>query len=472
MKVPTVLCDFIQLFFRFFIFIFYLCRQLKDKKKMKYRLLIILLLSSVLVVKAQRTGGRSGKNNTSEPEWVRNYLDSLNTYEGWLDTTSMASVLAKDTLAARNHLMIQNKSFCLLSPLTFYHFPAIHLLGLYSGEDSDHVVNRFLDRTLMNVYLNYPQLVQQSVKVLIANSSHLDRLEPSTQQIHPDFVDIVSPKAQEPDAVPMDILVKKPNFWTFQGDYYLQFMQNFVSSNWYKGGQSNYSTLGNIVFQANYDNHRRFVWNHKLELKLGFQNSRADSIHSLSATENMIRYTDKLGLQATQKWYYTFQTIATTQFTDTYKSNDPTVYAAFMSPFDMNFSIGMDYNVDWFKKRLTGTVHMAPLALNWTYVKLKSLATRYGIHEGRRTLIDYGSEFTLDLNWKMSDLIKWTTRLYGYTSYKRTELEWENTFVFQLSKLISCNLFVFPRFDDGVSRGIHGYWQFKEYMSVGFSYSL
>ncbi|MCI1685736.1 MAG: DUF3078 domain-containing protein [Prevotella sp.] len=439
---------------------------------MKYRFLIVLLLVSVQVAKAQRIGGGLGRNYTGESEIVRNYLDSLNTYKSWLDTTSLEGVFAKDTIAARNHLMNQNRSFFLLAPLTFYHFPAVHLLGLHYGQDSDQAADQFLDSTLMNIYLNYPQLVRQSEKVLIANSSNLDRMEPSAQQTHPDFVDIVSPKAQEPDVAPMDLLVRKPNFWTFQGDYYLQFMQNFVSSNWYKGGQSNYSMLGNVVFQANYDNHQRFLWSHKLEMQLGFQNSRGDSIHSLMATENMIRYTDKLGLQATKNWYYTFQTIATTQFTNTYKSNDPTVYAAFMSPFNLNFSIGMDYNVNWLKKKLTGTVHLAPVALNWKYVKIKDLATRYGIDEGKRSLVDYGSEFTIDLKWQMSDLIKWNTRLYGYTSYKRTELEWENTFVFQLSKLISCNLFVFPRFDDGASRGIHGYWQLKEYLSVGFSYSL
>ena len=440
---------------------------------MKYRFLIILLLVLAQGVNAQKTWNGFGNKHRGEPELVRNYMDSLRSYKNWLDTTSIEGVLAKDTLAARNHLLVQNRSYCLFTPLTFYYFPAVHSLELSPAADSGQVVDRFLDNTLMNVYLNHPQFVRQSEKVLIANSDNLDRLEPSAQQIHPDLVDIVSPKAKEPDEVPMNLLVRKPNFWTFQGDYYLQFMQNFVSSNWYKGGESNYSMLGSIVFQANYDNHRRFVWNHKLEMKLGFQNSRADSIHSMSATENMIRYTDKLGLQATKKWYYTFQTIATTQFTRTYKTNDPTIYAGFLSPFDVNFSIGMDYNVSWLKKKLTGTVHLAPIALDWTYVKLKDLATRYGVDEGKHSLVDYGSEFTVDLNWVVSNLVKWTTRLYGYTSYKKTELEWENTFVFQLSKLISCNLFVFPRFDDGVSRDLHhGYWQFKEYMSVGFSYSL
>lgn len=68
-----------------------------------------------------------------------------------------------------------------------------------------------------------------------------------------------------------------------------------------------------------------------------------------------------------------------------------------------------------------------------------------------------------------SDLIKWKTRLYGYTTYERTEVEWENTFTFQFNKYISTNIFIYPRFDDGssVRHDDYGYWQFKEYASIG-----
>lgn len=71
------------------------------------------------------------------------------------------------------------------------------------------------------------------------------------------------------------------------------------------------------------------------------------------------------------------------------------------------------------------------------------------------------------------EMLKWKTRLYGYTSYERAELEWENTFTLQFNKWISAQLFVYPRFDDGVTRDDHhGYWQFKEYISIGFQYSF
>ena len=116
---------------------------------------------------------------------------------------------------------------------------------------------------------------------------------------------------------------------------------------------------------------------------------------------------------------------------------------------------------------------VAPLALNYRYVDRLSLSTRYGLDAGSHSLTDYGSEVTLDLTWKFSDMIKWKTRLYGYTTYKRAELEWENTLSFQFNRYISTNIFIYPRFDDGTARDDHhGYWQFKEYASLGFSYSI
>jgi len=81
--------------------------------------------------------------------------------------------------------------------------------------------------------------------------------------------------------------------------------------------------------------------------------------------------------------------------------------------------------------------------------------------------------FTADLEWKFSESISWKSRLYGFSSYHRAELEWENTFTFKFNKYISSNIFIYPRFDDHTTRdGHHGYWQFKEYASLGFNYTF
>ena len=249
--------------------------------------------------------------------------------------------------------------------------------------------------------------------------------------------------------------------------------QNYISSNWYKGGESNYSALATLTLQANYNNKQRFRWENKLEMRLGFQNSRSDTLHTVKTSEDLLRYTGKIGLQATKRWYYTLQVIASTQFMRGLKSNDKNIYSDFLSPLNINPSIGMDYSVDWFKGRLKGSVHLAPFAYNLKYVKRAELATRYGLEEGKHTKSDFGSEITLDLNWQFTKDIRWKTRLYGYTTYKRALLEWENTFTFVVNKYISSNVFVYPRFDDGTKRDFHhGYWQFKEYVSLGFAYSF
>ena len=52
-------------------------------------------------------------------------------------------------------------------------------------------------------------------------------------------------------------------------------------------------------------------------------------------------------------------------------------------------------------------------------------------------------------------------------------MEWENTFTFVVNKYISSNLFLYPRFDDSAKRDDHhGFWQMKEYISLGFNYGF
>lgn len=352
----------------------------------------------------------------------------------------------------------------LFTPFTFYRStPDGYLLLGRTPTD--------IDKTLLYLYLRRPDLVQITEKEL-ASHNHLNE-KPAEQSVSTDLVDMVAPEAIEPDAGPVNIIVKKPNFWTFSGDYYMQFLQNYVSENWYKGGQSNYSMVGALTVKANYNNKQKVKWDNTLEFKLGFQTTRDDTLHGLKTSEDLIRYTGKIGLQATRRWYYTLQTIAQTQFMRSYRTNDRRVYSDFMSPFTLNISLGMDYSIDWLKSRLKGSVHLAPLAYNFKYSDRLQLSPRFGIKSNKHQLHDFGSEINMDVTWIIVQNVKWRSRLYFYTTYKRTELEWENYFNFQINKYLSANLMVYPRFDDGVRRDSHhGYWQLKEYSSLGFSISF
>ena len=429
---------------------------------MRAKGIIIIFLSSVaLLANAQSRSRRVHIHQVDTvPVLVKSYMDSLQVHKQRIDSLAMLP----DSLGAAE---LEGKYSRLFVPMTFYHDVIGNAFCLSkSWQDA-------LSQVLTDVYLKRPDLVATT-------QSQLDDagtvIQPTKEEAprDVDIVDRVSPIVREESPItPINIYVEKPNFWKFSGDYSLQLFQNYVSDNWYKGGESNYSTLATVTLQANYNNKQRFRWDNKLEMRLGFQNSRGDTLHTVRATEDLVRYTGKVGLQASKNWYYTLQLIASTQLMRGLKSNDKNVYSKFLAPLYVNPSIGMNYNVNWFKSRLKGSVHLAPLAYSFTYVRDKRLATRFGIEPDKHSKDDFGSEVTLDLTWQIAKDIKWKTRLYGYTTYKRMLMEWENTFTFVVNKYISSNLFLYPRFDDGASRDKdHGYWQMKEYISLGFSYSM
>ena len=393
---------------------------------------------------------------------VGRYMDSLRVFKRNLDSLRM--------IYPRGEKLSAYGSYRLFAPATFYYSIASSKLRLWSsaGDAEEQAV----DNALLALYLRRPMLVA-GTEASLRQASELD--EEMESPILRD-VDLAEMSGGMPGDVvdeSVDVVVVKPKFWTYASEYYLQFLQNYVSSNWYKGGESSSSMVASAIMQANYNNLKGIKFDNKLELKLGFQTSKGDSLHSFITSEDLIRYTGKFGIQATKRWYYSLQLIAYTQFMRGYESNDEQVYSDFFSPFNANLSLGMDYTVEAFNKKLTGTIQLAPIAYNFKYVGRSDLATDYGLDEGESALHEIGSGVTADLTWQFLNNMKWVTRLYYYTTYSRTELEWENTFTFQFSKYISSNVFVYPRFDDSTERDDHhGYWQFKEYASFGVTYSF
>ncbi|WP_033148501.1 DUF3078 domain-containing protein [Prevotella sp. P6B1] len=384
-----------------------------------------------------------------------------------------AAFCALSASAAQPKDTLDGRFYRLFAPVTFYHNVANKSLSFESDATGKDPVADAIDAALMHIYLNRPDLVNSTeTELLETGKIRKDVDKPLKNQVK--LVEKVEgPVIDTPDDVPTTVLIQKPDFWTKKGDGYLQFMQNYVSGNWYKGGESNYSMVGALTLEANYDNKNKWKWDNKLEMKLGFLRSRTDSVHKFKSNEDLIRLTSKVGLQAAKNWYYTLQVLAYTQFTQGLKSNDHNTYSDFFSPFNLNFGLGMDYKVASKNKKLNGTVNMSPIAVNYRYVDRLALAPSYGLKEGRHSMVDFGSQLTADVSWKMNDVITWKSRLYAFTSYKRTEIEWENTFSLRVSKYISANLFLFPRFDDtGTKDGDLGYLQFKEYSSIGFTYGF
>ncbi|MBQ1829335.1 MAG: DUF3078 domain-containing protein [Prevotella sp.] len=430
---------------------------------MKYRYILFIAALTLLSVDASaQRKGRKVKPDTALI--VKNYMDSLALLRKQLDSVQQMNLLLRKESS-------DGRYYRLFAPTTFYHSGAQKAFS-FVPKGGDDVTNA-VDAALLSLYMRRPDLVKNNETNLM-NAGLLRNDVNEEVKPHVELAEKVAPVPEVPEeVVPVAVVVEKPNFWKFKFDGSMQFLQNYVSDNWHKGGESNYSAVASTVFELNYNDQERVLFDNKLEMKLGFQTSRSDTVHKFKPNNDLLRYTGKLGLQAHKKWYYTLQLLAYTQFTRGLKANDKNVYSDFMSPFDLNVGIGMEYKVEALNKRLTGTLNFLPMAYNFRYVDRLALATKYGLDEGKHTLHDFGSQLTVDLTWKMAEQISWKTRLYGFTSYKRGLIEWENLITLKVSKYISANLFLYPRFDDSGTRDDDmGYFQFQEYSSLGLNYTF
>lgn len=258
------------------------------------------------------------------------------------------------------------------------------------------------------------------------------------------------PKVSITTPTDWNIDVRRPNFWTFKTSTSFQFTQNYISSNWHKGGESNNALLASVNFEANYNNKTKITLNNLIETKIGFQSSRSDEKRKYKTNADLLRMTNKLGFKATNHWYYTFMLQSWTQFTRGYRSNDDHVYSDFMSPFEGLFSVGMDYRLSKSKFSLNATI--SPFACNFKYVDRKYLAPSFGINENKHSKFTFGSNITANYNWNIAKNIQWSGRIYYFTDYKKVQVEWENTFNLTINKFLSSRLFLYPRFDDSVNR--------------------
>jgi len=432
--------------------------------KQKYILLFAVLLLTTLSVNAQRRTKKPVVANVPDTTLVvKQYLDSLNVMRQRLDSLQQVNDQLRSEQSDGRYLR-------LFAPTTFYHSGAQKSLSLQPQTGDD--VADAVDEALMSLYLRRPDLVvNNETNLQEAGSIREDVNQELTQEL--DLTDFAAPVPDEPEAVPISIVVQKPNFWKFKGDGYMQFLQNYVSTNWHKGGESNYSAVAAANLELNYNDKDRITFDNKLEMKLGVQTSPSDTVHKYKTNNDLLRFTSKLGIQAHKKWYYTLQLLAYTQFARGLKANDEKVYSDFTSPFDLNIGIGMQYNVDALGGRLKGTLNFLPFSFNFRYVAREALISANGIKGDHHTLENFASQFTGELKWNIFDQLLWKTRLYANTTYHQAKIEWENQFELKVTKYISANLFVYPRFDDGNIRDDDmGYFQLQEWSSIGLTYSF
>ncbi len=276
----------------------------------------------------------------------------------------------------------------------------------------------------------------------------------------------------EEDAIErMQALRNQYSPWRREATVMLQLTQNYVSKNWYAGGNSNFAVLGIAKGFYNYDNKKNFTWENSAEWRIGLNTVDGDTLRKVNMNEDIFKIYTKAGLKAFGKFSYSLSADFQTHFCHTWKENERVAKTAPFTPIRLNLALGLDY------KPLDGlSIVLSPINYKLVHVSDTTdlSATSFGVEEGKKTLNDLGSSLRVDWVWKPVREISLNTKFYLYTNYKRVEVDLEMACDFIINRYFSARLMLHPRYDNTVilENDAKAKIQFKELLSIGFAHKF
>ena len=270
--------------------------------------------------------------------------------------------------------------------------------------------------------------------------------------------------------------------WSKGAKFQVHASQNYITSNWYKGGESNMAATFYAMGYFNYDNRSGLQWDNKAEWKLGLYGMASDSLRWLRVNEDLVRLNSKLGYKAFKNFYYTAEWDFQTSLFNTYKSNTYVRTSGPFSPMRMSLSAGMDYK---YKKV---SVFVSPLSYKLIYVadmrvkdgllESDNIAHQVGITDGTRQSNQLGALIRTDFDHDFNESIGMEVHFSFFGNYvgkiKGVEVGCELIGNFKINRFLSAKVTLYPRYDSTTipTDGGKPKMQFYELISLGFNYKL
>lgn len=257
--------------------------------------------------------------------------------------------------------------------------------------------------------------------------------------------------------------------WFKEARTLVQFTQNYISPNWYKGGNSSLALLTLLKGHINYKKNK-FVWENTGEWRMGLSTTgKADTVHFINVTDDLFKIYSKAGYEVYNKLYLIASLEFQTTFLPSWKTNSNKRKSSFLTPIRYNMSIGLDYKpLDWV------TINVSPATFKLVHATiddpLRVDVTEYGIDAGKKTLSEFGSSLRAEAKYKPLRELELYTLLYLYTNYRQVEFDWQIEVDFIINRFLSTHLTLHPRFDSTVKTADKPIMQFKELLSIGFNH--
>lgn len=299
--------------------------------------------------------------------------------------------------------------------------------------------------------------------------------------------------------------VEKPQYWVRNFLGKIEFGQT-AFKNWAAGGFNSVTLGANIDAGANYAREKA-SWTNRLQLDYGFLYAEDKPI--IQKNKDRIYFESKYGYDAaTKNLKYTTALDFLTQFSNNYtygtpsnsSGQEPTVEewlgarvlkSGFLSPGYLNLGVG----IDWLPKPWL-TVNFSPLTAGFVIVKDEQLRHTYGM-KLRKEYEDFtgtvlpsyyrpyrfelGAKLKVDLKLQINDNVRFASQLVLFSDYLDhpfpPRINWDNDFFWQMTRFFGLSFKTWMIYDPKVmiadAKGVEkARVQFKEFVSVGFSYAF
>lgn len=270
--------------------------------------------------------------------------------------------------------------------------------------------------------------------------------------------------------------------WKFSGTTSLNLSQLSLT-NWAAGGDNSISGNALINLSAIYANEKT-SWENLLTLGFGLVKQGDDPTRK---SDDQIDLSSKLGLKASEKWFYTALLGFKTQFAQGYDNPgevDRAKISNFMSPGYLSFSLGMDY-----KPSEVFSLFLSPVSSKFTFVLDDDLsaAGSFGLDPGQTARAELGAYIKMAFKKEILTNVTLDTKIDLFSNYfdnpQYVDVTWDLLLTFAINKYLSASLMTQLIYDydikfgedttgDGIDDTFDSKVQFKELFGLGLTYSF